>query len=82
MAHLSRCFRYANCVTQSNQTLNVESLIPCITTTDLLHNTGFWLLPFRSPLLRESLRFLFLALLRCFSSGRSPLYPIYSDTDT
>ena len=26
-------------------------------------------------------RFLFLALLRCFSSGRSPQYPIYSDKD-
>jgi hypothetical protein len=39
----------------------------------------FWLFPFRSPLLRESLRFLFLALLRCFSSCRSPSYPIDSD---
>ena len=29
---------------------------------------GFRLFPFRSPLLRESLRFLFLRLLRCFSS--------------
>ena len=42
----------------------------------------FRLFPFRSPLLRESLRFLFLALLRCFSSGRSPSYPIYSDMNT
>lgn len=42
----------------------------------------FRLFPFRSPLLRESLCFLFLALLRCFSSRRSPLYPMYSDKDT
>ena len=39
----------------------------------------FRLIPFRSPLLRESLRFLFLALLRCFSSRRSPSYPMNSD---
>jgi hypothetical protein len=42
---------------------------------------GFGLFPFRSPLLRESLRFLFLALLRCFSSRRSLLFPIYSERD-
>ena len=34
----------------------------------------FGLLPFRSPLLRESLRFLFLQVLRCFTSPGSPLY--------
>ena len=39
----------------------------------------FRLFPFRSPLHRESLCFLFLALLRCFSSCRSPSCPIYSD---
>ncbi len=33
----------------------------------------FGLLPFRSPLLRESLRFLFLRVLRCFPSPGSPL---------
>jgi len=42
----------------------------------------FGLFPFRSPLLRESLCFLFLALLRCFSSGRSLLYSMYSSKDT
>ena len=41
----------------------------------------FRLFPFRSPLLRESLRFLFLALLRCFSSGRYSCYPMYSDNN-
>ena len=30
----------------------------------------FGLFPFRSPLLRESLRFLFLGVLRCFTSPR------------
>ena len=35
---------------------------------------GFRLFPFRSPLLRESLRFLFLRVLRCFTSpGSLPL---------
>ena len=53
----------------------------------LCHNTRrftwhkFGLFPFRSPLLGKSLRFLFLALLRCFSSGRSLLYPMNSDKD-
>lgn len=41
----------------------------------------FRLFPFRSPLLRESLRFLFLTVLRCFSSRRSLPYPMYSDKD-
>ena len=36
----------------------------------------FRLFPFRSPLLRESLRFLLLRLLRCFSSA-AYLYPAY-----
>jgi hypothetical protein len=39
---------------------------------------GFGLFPVRSPLLRESLRFLFLWLLRCFTSpGQHPLARIY-----
>ena len=38
----------------------------------------FRLLRFRSPLLTESLRFLFLGLLRCFSSPAYPHIPIYS----
>ena len=42
----------------------------------------FRLFPIRSPLQRESLRFLFLALLRCFSSRSSPSRPIYSDKNT
>ena len=42
----------------------------------------FRLFPIRSPLQRESLRFLFLALLRCFSSRSSPFYLMYSDKNT
>jgi hypothetical protein len=38
----------------------------------------FGLVRFRSPLLTESLRFLFLRLLRCFSSAGSPCMPMYS----
>jgi hypothetical protein len=40
----------------------------------------FGLLPFRSPLLRQSLWFLFLTLLRCFSSGGSH-YSRYFSTE-
>ena len=42
----------------------------------------FGLFPFRSPLLRESHRFLFLWLLRCFNSPRLPHTPMYSVYDT
>ena len=49
-------------------------------TTPLPYRQRFGLIPFRSPLLRES--FLFLRLLRCFSSPRSLHYPIYSDNDS
>lgn len=42
-------------------------------TTAVLTPHGFRLLPFRSPLLGESLRFLFLGLLRCFTSPGSSL---------
>lgn len=50
--------------------------------TQALTWSRFRLLPFRSPLLRKSLCFLFLALLRCFSSCRSPFYPMYSGKNT
>ena len=46
-------------------------------TTPPVHDRRFGLFPFRSPLLRES--FLFLKVLRCFSSLRSPCSPIFSD---
>lgn len=62
---------------------NVQIPLPhCHNACRLSHDNGFLLFPFRSPLLRESLCFLFLILLRCFSSDRSPLYPIYSNKDT
>ncbi len=41
----------------------------------------FGLFPFRSPLLRESILFLFLEVLRWFSSRRSLPGPMYSDLD-
>src|SRR5208283_1767942 len=43
----------------------------CATPTGLTH-TKFRLFPFRSPLLWESNLFLFLRVLRCFTSPRSP----------
>ena len=49
-------------------------------TTPLPYRQRFGLVPFRSPLLRES--FLFLGLLRCFSSPRSLCYPMCSDNST
>ena len=39
------------------------------------------LIPVRSPLLRESLRFPFLRVMRCFSSPGLPPVPIYSKQD-
>ena len=44
--------------------------------------TGFGLFRFRSPLLTESNFFLFLQVLRCFSSLSSPQYTMYSCKDT
>ena len=43
-----------------------------------LTRSRFGLVPFRSPLLRKSLCFLFLEVLRCFSSLRWPPTPMYS----
>ncbi len=42
---------------------------------------GFRLFPVRSPLLRKSNFFLFLRVLRWFTSPSSPLLPIYSGAD-
>lgn len=44
--------------------------------------TRFGLFRFRSPLLTESIFFLFLQVLRCFSSLSSPPYTMYSYMDT
>ena len=49
------------------------TLNPISATTAVLTLSWFRLFPFRSPLLRESLRFLFLGLLRCFTSPGSSL---------
>ena len=67
--------------TRQNHLSDTYSHNPHVATRDCLHNISFWLFPFRSPLLRESLRFIFLALLRCFSSCRYPLCPMNSDKD-
>ena len=53
-------------------------LLYCGPTTPL---AWFGLFRFRSPLLTESLRFLFLRLLRCFNSPGSLHTPIYSAHD-
>ena len=45
------------------------------------HIKAFGLIRFRSPLLTESLRFLFLRVLRCFSSPGSPHCTMYSCRD-
>ena len=74
-------FYYINRLSQESHLLNHWSHFPHTTTNGFLHSMRFWLFPFRSPLLGESLRFLFLALLRCFSSGGYLPYPIYSDKD-
>ncbi|WLE10830.1 hypothetical protein FPL20_GE00587 [Bacillus subtilis] len=42
----------------------------------------FGLIPFRSPLLRNRICFLFLRVLRCFSSRSAFSYPMNSDMDT
>ena len=49
------------------------TLNPISATTAVLTLSWFRLFPFRSPLLGESLRFLFLGLLRCFTSPGSSL---------
>ena len=66
MAALSRAFYY-----QSKS--HVEVLQP---RRD--KSLRFGLVRFRSPLLTESLRFLFLCLLRCFTSAGSLCMPMYS----
>ena len=50
-----------------------------ITTHASLHDTGLGSSQFAHHYYGNHIRFIFLALLRCFSSRRSPLYPIYSD---
>lgn len=61
---------------------NYNLTTPILQRAQAITQYRFRLFPVRSPLQRESLRFLFLALLRCFSSRGSPPCPIYSDKDT
>jgi hypothetical protein len=74
-------FSLTNCLSRGQLRLYRSSRFPYTATCSYLHSISFWLFPFRSPLLRESLRFLFLALLRCFSSRRSLPYSMNSNTD-
>ena len=67
-----------NCISQNIYNLTT----PISQRTQAITWYRFRLFPIRSPLQRESLRFLFLALLRCFSSRSSPHYNIYSYSDT
>ncbi len=74
----------------SNRTITLKTAFlrhlypttPIVQHTQVITYYKFRLFPFRSPLLRESRCFIFLALLRCFSSGRSLSYPMYSDMNT
>ena len=61
-----------NC-SNSLQKAPVYTYYPNIRNACRLTRIWFGLVPFRSPLLRESLRFLFLGLLRCFTSPGSSL---------
>lgn len=71
-----------NFMTQDLYILKNYVPLPSHCNAHRLTQRKFRLFPFRSPLLRESLRFLFLTVLRCFSSRRLPPCPMYSDKDT
>ncbi len=58
-------------------TLNLIVSVPHRGPTTPRASSGFGLFRFRSPLLTESLRFLFLRLLRCFTSPGIALPPLY-----
>ena len=51
------------------------------TTPEIPKHSRFRLFPFRSPLLRKSIFFLFLRVLRWFTSPSSPLLPMNSEAD-
>ena len=60
-----------------------KSVLYAVHTPSHISMVRFGLFPFRSPLLRKSfVYFLFLRVLRCFSSPGSPPYTIYSCADT
>ena len=71
-------YNFGDCILQNIYNLTT----PISQRTQAITWYRFRLFPIRSPLQRESLRFLFLALLRCFSSRSSPHYNIYSYSDT
>ena len=59
----------------------IKSHDPCYTTLPGLHITGLGCFPFARRYLGNHYYFLFLRLLRCFSSPRSPHKPMYSAYD-
>lgn len=73
--HGSARYRFCNFTRPLRQPPR-HPLNPTYATAAALHARGLGYFPFRSPLLRESLkvRFLFLRLLRCFTSPGSPRY--------
>ena len=79
---LWRAFPGASAITLFSDWLQVVANPPVSPSTPIAHRCNavacdwFRLFPFRSPLLRESLRFLLLRLMRCFSSAAC-LYPHY-----
>ena len=66
-------------IAQTLHCLHHASHYTCITTHANLHNTGLDYSQFAHHYYGNHIRFIFLALLRCFSSRRSHFYSIYSN---
>ena len=82
MAALSRAVLLTyTIISQDLYLLDIHSHYPHTTTHTGLHGIGLGFSHFAHHYYGNHIHFLFLALLRCFSSCRSPLYPIYSDKD-
>ena len=80
LAGLSRPFSFKhNFVTSRSchDWIGIDPTTPVIQHSWARKYYRFRLFPFRSPLLRKSLRFLFLGLLRCFSSPSLILHPYF-----
>ena len=73
MARLSSALRLKTKFAVTSTARPQAALQPLICNACRLHTDWFGLFPFRSPLLRESRLFLFLRVLRCFSSPGSLL---------
>ena len=69
----------ANIIAQNLHSLHFASHNTHITTHASLHDIGLGSSQFAHHYYGNHIRFIFLALLRCFSSRRSPFYSIYSN---